>query len=72
MFFLKISLNWLLPLNHVSERLDSLEGIMHQTKTTEKNIKRKNYYTQLYKIHGSVKLFTLAFIKNVQEELSAT
>lgn len=77
MLLVKISLYWLLPLNHASERLNSLEGIIYQKKiTSEKNIKRKDSAftqrscTQRYRTHVNVKLLTLACLRNVQEELT--
>lgn len=58
MLLVKISLYWLLPLNHAFERLNSLEGIIYQKKiTSEKNIKRKDSAftqrscTQPYRTH---------------------
>lgn len=55
---------------------------MHQIKLIEKNIKKKRFSQHLFKqrttranytkTYVSVKLFTLAFIKNVQEELNET
>lgn len=46
MLLVKISLYWLLPLNHVSERLNSLEGIIYQKKSHQrKTLKGKTYST---------------------------